>query len=119
MRRERMKRFKEIVSELNVKDVRFMPGEHDASLDKGEAFKEFFGDTHCTFDHKGVHFIALDNVSDPAAQLGDEQLAWLAADLKQRKPDDRIVVLHPPPAVRPGAELGLGDAPTAPRRSSC
>ena len=92
MRRARMKRFKEIVSELNVKDVRFMPGEHDASLDKGEAFKEFFGNTHWTFDHKGVHFIALDNVSDPAARLGDEQLAWLAADLKQRKPDDRIVV---------------------------
>ena len=83
-RRARMKRFREIVSALSVKDVRFMPGEHDASLDKGEAFKEFFGATHYTFDHKGVHFIVLDNVSDPAAKLGDEQLAWLAADLKQR-----------------------------------
>jgi Icc-related predicted phosphoesterase len=93
LRRERMKRFREIVSALRVKDVRFMPGEHDASLDKGEAYKEFFGATHYTFDHKGVHFIALDNVSDPAAKLGDEQLAWLAADLKQRKADDRIVVL--------------------------
>ena len=93
LRRERMQRFKEIVSALAVKDVRFMPGEHDASLDKGEAYKEFFGATHYTFDHKGVHFIALDNVSDPAAKLGDEQLAWLAADLKQRKRDDRIVVL--------------------------
>lgn len=92
-RRERMKKFKEIVGALTVKDVRFMPGEHDASLDKGEAYKEFFGATHYTFDHKGVHFIALDNVSDPGAKLGDEQLAWLAADLKQRKPDDRIVVL--------------------------
>ncbi len=92
-RRARMQRFKEIASGLAVKDVRFMPGEHDASLDKGEAFKEFFGATHFTFDHKGVHFIALDNVSDPAARLGDEQLAWLAADLKQRKTDDRIVVL--------------------------
>jgi hypothetical protein len=92
-RRARMKRFKEIVSALNVKDVRFLAGEHDASLDKGAAFKEFFGATNYTFDHKGVHFIALDNVSDPAAKLGDEQLAWLAADLKQRKTDDRIVVL--------------------------
>lgn len=92
-RRARMARFKEIVAALTVKNVRFMPGEHDASLDKGEAYKEFFGATHYTFDHKGVHFIALDNVSDPAAKLGDEQLAWLAADLKQRKPDDRIVVL--------------------------
>ena len=32
-RRARMKRFREIVSALAVKDVRFMPGEHDASLD--------------------------------------------------------------------------------------
>lgn len=93
VRRQRMQRFKEIVSALAVKDVRFMPGEHDAALDKGEAYKEFFGALHFTFDHKGVHFIALDNVSDPAARLGDEQLAWLAADLRQRKPDDRIVVL--------------------------
>ena len=92
-RRARMKRFKEIVSALRVKDVRFMPGEHDASLDKGEAYKEFFGAVNYTFDHKGVHFIVLDNVTDPAAKLGDEQLAWLAADLKQRKTDDRIVVL--------------------------
>ena len=93
VRRERMKRFREIVSALRVKDVRFLPGEHDAALDKGEAYKEFFGATYYTFDHKGVHFIALDNVSDPGAKLGDAQLAWLAADLKQRKPDDRIVVL--------------------------
>ncbi|HKU98688.1 MAG TPA: metallophosphoesterase [Vineibacter sp.] len=92
-RRARLKRFKEIVSVLHVKDVRFMPGEHDASLDRGEAYKEFFGAPYYTFDHKGVHFIALDNVSDPAAKVGDEQLAWLAADLKQRKADDRIVVM--------------------------
>lgn len=92
-RRSRLARFKEIVAALRVKDVRFMPGEHDASLDRGEAYREFFGATHYTFDHKGVHFIALDNVSDPAAKVGDEQLAWLAADLRQRKPDDRIVVM--------------------------
>jgi len=34
-----------------------MPGEHDASLDRGEAYQEFFGDLHYTFDHNGVHFI--------------------------------------------------------------
>ncbi len=92
-RRKRMREFKAIVADLKVRDLRFLPGEHDAALDKGAAFKEFFGATYYTFDHKGVHFIALDNVSDPGAKLGDEQLAWLAADLKQRKPDDRIVVL--------------------------
>ena len=40
-----------------------------------------------------MHFIALDNVSDPAARFGDAQLAWLAADLKQQPKDARIVVL--------------------------
>ena len=62
-----MAEFKAIVADLAVK-VYFLPGEHDASLDKGEAYQEFFGATHQTFEHKGVHFIALDNVSDPGAR---------------------------------------------------
>jgi Calcineurin-like phosphoesterase len=91
-RRRRMTEFKQIVSDLKVKNVRYMPGEHDASLDNGKAFKEFFGPTNYTFDHKGVHFIVLDNVSDPRALIGDEQLAWLAADLKQQHTNAPIVV---------------------------
>lgn len=92
-RRQRLEQFKRIVGALKVKDLRFMPGEHDASLDRGEAFKEFFGATHYTFDHKGVHFIVLDNVSDPGSKIGDEQLAWLRADLDQRDKAAPIVVL--------------------------
>ena len=92
-RRKRLTEFKAIVSELKVKNVRFMPGEHDASLDRGQAFQEFFGQTHYVFDHKGVHFIALDNVSDPGAALGDEQLQWLAADLRTQDREAPIVVL--------------------------
>ncbi len=93
VRRQRLTEFRDIVGKLDVKTIHYMPGEHDASLDNGEAFREFFGDTHYTFDHKGVHFIALDNVSDPRAQLGDAQLAWLAADLGKQPADARIVVL--------------------------
>src|SRR5437899_12879305 len=37
IRRDRMAEFRDIVSQLKVKTVRFMPGEHDASLDRGEA----------------------------------------------------------------------------------
>jgi 3',5'-cyclic AMP phosphodiesterase CpdA len=91
-RRKRMSEFRQIVSELKAKTVRFMPGEHDASLDNGKAFQEFFGSTHYTFDHEGVHFIVLDNVSDPRARIGDEQLEWLAADLRQQTADAPIVV---------------------------
>ena len=91
-RRARMAKAKMIIGGLNIKEVHYLAGEHDASLDNGAAFKEFFGQTTYTFDHKGVHFIALDNVSDPKANLGAEQLAWLAADLKKQKADQSIVV---------------------------
>jgi 3',5'-cyclic AMP phosphodiesterase CpdA len=91
-RRKRMAEFRDIVAALRVKNVRFIPGEHDASLDRGAAFEEFFGATHYTFDHKGVHFIVLDNVSDPAAKIGAEQLAWLAGDLQRLPKEARIVV---------------------------
>ena len=93
VRRTRMREFRAIVADLNVRDVHFLPGEHDASLDRGAAFQEFFGPTHYSFDYRGVHFVALDNVSDPAARIGDEQLAWLKADLARREKDAPIVVL--------------------------
>ncbi len=91
-RRKRMSEFRDIVARLEVRDIRFMPGEHDASLDHGKAFIELFGPTHYTFDHKDVHFIVLDNVSDPAARIGAEQLGWLAADLAKQPKEARIVV---------------------------
>ena len=91
-RRRRMGEFRDIVGALKVKDLRFMPGEHDAALDGGAAFKEFFGETHYAFDHKGVHFVALDNVSDPGAKIGEAQLAWLKQDLAKLDRAQPIVV---------------------------
>jgi hypothetical protein len=85
-RRRRMGELKDILAQLKVKDIRYLPGEHDAALDTGAAYREFFGATHYVFDHKGVHFIALDNCSDPAANLGAEQLQWLSDDLKKFDP---------------------------------
>jgi hypothetical protein len=96
-RRRRMGEFRDIVGALKVKALRFMPGEHDAALDSGEAFKEFFGETHYAFDHKGVHFVALDNVSDPGAKVGEAQLAWLKQDLaKLDKAQPIVVFTHRP-----------------------
>ena len=91
-RRARMAQFRTIIGQLKVKQIRFIPGEHDASLDKGEAYREFFGATYYSFDHKGIHFIALDNVSEPGSQLGPVQLDWLAADLNRQRPEQPIVV---------------------------
>jgi predicted phosphodiesterase len=92
-RRKRMMEFKRIVAALDVKIVRFMPGEHDAALDAGVAFRELFGPSHYAFDHKGVHFVAIDNVSDPRGLVDAEQLGWLADDLARLDSEAPIVVL--------------------------
>jgi len=92
-RRQRLAQFREIVGGLKVKTIHFIPGEHDASLDNGEAFKEFFGKTYYAFAHKGINFVALDNVSDPEASLGAEQLAWLASHLKTLNRDQPLIVI--------------------------
>jgi hypothetical protein len=92
VRRKRMSEFKQLASGLKVKTLHLIPGEHDAGKDAGAAFQETFGATHHAFDHKGVHFVALDNVSDPAGAVGDAQIDWLAADLKKIRPDTPLVV---------------------------
>ncbi len=91
-RRRRLREFQSVIAGLGVRTIHLMPGEHDASLDAGAAYQELFGPTHYTFDHKGVHFVVLDNVSDPAGRVGDAQRAWLAADLARQPKGARIVV---------------------------
>ena len=93
VRRQRLREFLDMSRSLNV-PVRYMHGEHDASLDRAEAYLEVIGGKlYETFDHKGVHFITLDNTSDPAPILGAKQIEWLKADLAKQRPDQPIVVL--------------------------
>jgi 3',5'-cyclic AMP phosphodiesterase CpdA len=97
LRRARMQEFKAIVGALNVKSVRFIPGEHDASLDAGAAYREHFGELHYAFQHKGVYFIALDNVSDPGSLLGEAQLTWLRSEVaKVPRAAPLVVFAHRP-----------------------
>ena len=88
----RMKRFQEIAGRLKVRTRKAVPGEHDAGLDGGARFRELFGETHYAFDHRGVHFVALDNVSRALPEVGPEQLAWLRKDLGRLPPSAPIVV---------------------------
>lgn len=76
-----MRQFKTIASGLKTPVIHTVPGENDAALDGGVLYREHFGESHYSFDHKGVHFIALDNVSQGSPKVGAEQLAWLKADL--------------------------------------
>ena len=93
VRRKRMAEFKAIVADLKVPKVIYLPGEHDAALDKGQAYQENFGALHQTFDHRGIKFIALDNVSDPGASVGDTQIDWMKSQLAKVDKDAPVVIL--------------------------
>ena len=94
VRRQRLTEFREQAAELKVPKVYFFAGEHDAALDRGAAYQEVIGGPlYYVFDHKGIHFVVLDNTSDPAPILGAKQIDWLKADLARQKTDTPIVVL--------------------------
>jgi 3',5'-cyclic AMP phosphodiesterase CpdA len=88
----RMRQFMEISRRMNVPLIKYVPGEHDAGLDGGALYREFLGETYYSFDHRGVHFIALDNVSRAKPEIGPEQLAWLKKDLARFDKSAPIVV---------------------------
>jgi 3',5'-cyclic AMP phosphodiesterase CpdA len=89
---QRMQLFKTISGRINTAAIHTVPGENDAALDGGVLYREHFGDTHYSFDHKGVHFVALDNVSRGHPEVGTEQIAWMKADLARFPKTAPIVV---------------------------
>src|SRR5947208_959312 len=98
--------------------VFFVPGEHDMlDPDGGKAFLNRFGKgSHgagwYSFDHKGVHFVALVNVADlkpgGMGNLGTAQLQWLKADLAGRSSSTPIVVFAHIPLWTVYADWGWG-----------
>jgi 3',5'-cyclic AMP phosphodiesterase CpdA len=77
----------------------YVPGEHDTATDDGALYRERFGkgttgNGWYSFDHKGVHFIGLNNVLqiDAMGNLGPDQLAWLKKDLSAHSPSTPIIV---------------------------
>jgi predicted MPP superfamily phosphohydrolase len=91
-RRARLKGFLDIVKTLNVKNIKYLPGEHDAGLDKGQAYRELVGISNYAFDYNNVHFVAVDNVSQPQPAIGDDGLKWLANDLKKQASGQKIII---------------------------
>jgi 3',5'-cyclic-AMP phosphodiesterase len=98
--------------------VFFIPGEHDMlDADGGKAFLNRFGKGSkgagwYSFDHRGVHFVALVNVADlkpgGMGNLGAEQLKWLKADLAGRSSSTPIVVFAHIPLWTVYADWGWG-----------
>ena len=97
--------------------VFYVPGEHDVLNDAGKSYRERFGAGHAgagwySFDHSGVHFIALVNVVELKAKglgsLGEEQIAWLARDVAHLKSSTPIVVFAHIPLWSVYPEWGWG-----------
>ena len=108
---KRYRLFKEIAGKIGGAQIKVVPGENDAALDGGAMFREFMGPTYYSFDHRGVHFIALDNVSGGKPAVGAEQLAWMKSDLARFPTSAPIVVFTHRPLfdLRPDWEWFTSD----------
>ena len=91
----------QVLKSAKVKQVFFVPGEHDVLEDNGQQYLERYGKTAkgagwYSFDKKGVHFIGLVNVLNLKAgglgSLGQEQLEWMEDDVKGLSASTPIVV---------------------------
>jgi 3',5'-cyclic AMP phosphodiesterase CpdA len=91
----------QLLAGLNITELHTVPGEHDVTDGpQGEYFNRFGQASgnkgYYSFDHQGVHFIALVNVMhfkpNGLGALGDDQLAWLRADLNSRSSSTPIVI---------------------------
>jgi 3',5'-cyclic AMP phosphodiesterase CpdA len=93
-------------------DTHYVPGEHDVLEDDGANFFSRFARGWYSFDQQGVHFIGLNNVQNLKAgglgNLGGEQLAWLADDLRGRSASQPIVVFAHIPLWTVYQEWGWG-----------
>jgi 3',5'-cyclic AMP phosphodiesterase CpdA len=91
----------QLFTRLRTTEMHTVPGEHDTTDATVTEYFNRFGKAsnnkgYYSFDHAGVHFIGLINVLQfkpgGLGTLGDEQLAWVAADLKGRSASTPVVV---------------------------
>jgi 3',5'-cyclic AMP phosphodiesterase CpdA len=114
----------QLLSGLNITELHTVPGEHDVTDGLGTEYFNRFGQAsankgYYSFDHSGVHFIALVNVMNFKANglggFGADQLAWLEQDLKGRSSSAPIVVFAHMPmwTIYEPWGWGTGDADQA------
>lgn len=78
--------------------VFYVPGEHDFIDDGGQYQQRFgkgtIGNGYYSFNHRGVHFVGLNNCIqvDAMGNIGSDQLSWLKTDLADLSSSTPIVV---------------------------
>jgi 3',5'-cyclic AMP phosphodiesterase CpdA len=111
----------QLFSRLKTSEMHTVPGEHDTTDATVTEYFNRFGKAsdnkgYYSFDHAGVHFVGLINVLQfkpgGLGNLGTEQLAWVAADLKGRSASTPIVIFAHMPlwTVYEPWGWGTGDA---------
>ena len=113
----------QLLGQLRVTELHTTPGEHDTADATVTEYFNRFGKAsnnkgYYSFDHAGVHFIALINVLNfkdgGLGVLGPEQLAWVTADLKSRSSSTPIVVFAHMPLWTIYEPWGWGTSDAAP-----
>jgi Icc protein len=113
---------REVLQEIRVDRVHTIPGEHDTIDDGATGYLRYFdhdgnGKSWYSFDHGGVHFVALNNVLNfklgTMAAIGDAQLAWLKGDLAGVSHSTPVVVLGHIPLWTIWEPWGWGTADSA------
>jgi len=114
----------QLMSDLKAGELHTVPGEHDVTDGMGAEYFARFGKAsdnrgYYSFDHQGVHFVGLVNVMNfkpnGLGGFGDDQLAWLKADLEARSSSTPIVIFAHMPmwTILESWGWGTGDAEVA------
>ena len=112
----------QLIKGVKAGEALYVPGEHDIATDDGAMYMERFGKGTqgrgwYSFNHKGVHFIGLNNCQqvDAMGLLGVDQLRWLKADLASLSSSTPIVIFAHIPLwmVYPDWGWGTPDAAEA------
>ncbi|HXS11316.1 MAG TPA: metallophosphoesterase [Acidobacteriaceae bacterium] len=105
----------QIIRGSRIRDVHYVPGEHDTATDDGALYRERFGKGTLgsgwySFDHQGVHFVGLNNSLqvDAMGGLGPDQLDWMKKDLAAHSASTPVVVFAHIPLWMVYPEWGWG-----------
>jgi 3',5'-cyclic AMP phosphodiesterase CpdA len=107
----------QVLKSCKTRQVFYVPGEHDVLSDNGKQFLQRFGKGTkgrgwFSFDHKGVHFVGLNNVMEiregGLGQLGPEQLEWMEDDLRAISDSTPVVLFAHVPLWMAYPQWGWG-----------
>jgi Icc protein len=105
----------QLIKSVKAGEIFYVPGEHDIATDDGAMYLQRFGKGTkgagwYSFNHKGVHFIGLNNCQqiDAMGLLGADQLRWLKSDLASLSSSTPIVIFAHIPLWMVYPEWGWG-----------